>query len=47
MTLQDFDFDNVLINFFNSILQIKTVTQMWRDADATDSKATVNFVKNH
>jgi len=32
---------------FNFYTQLKTVTQMWRESDSTDTKATVNFVKNH
>lgn len=32
---------------FNFYTQLKTVTQMWRDVDVADNKATVNFVKNH
>ncbi|KAK4337067.1 hypothetical protein RND71_043763 [Anisodus tanguticus] len=30
---------------FNFYTQLKTVTQMWRETDATDTKAAVNFVK--
>lgn len=32
---------------FNFYTQIKTVTSMWKEPDHKDTKATVNFVKNH